>query len=156
MKPVWLAGTALVLALATIPGAGQIKEPWVGIWVEDVSKSTYTGQVNRSAVVTLGSWKNGMSFINDVITADGQKQHIVWKARFDGRFYPVTGNPRADEMSLQRTGPRQVVQTNRLKGSVVNVAESEFSEDGKTWTQILKVPSEGSFVQRARFIRTRR
>ena len=106
--------------------------------------------------MTLGSWKNGMSFINDVITADGQKQHIVWKARFDGRFYPVTGNPRADEMSLQRTGPRQVVQTNRLKGSVVNVAESEFSEDGKTWTQILKVPSEGSFVQRARFIRTRR
>ena len=65
---------------------------------------------------------------------NGQPIAISYTGKYDGKDYPMTGNPGADMQSLERVNPNTVEITRKKDGKVVNTATNVVSPDGKTRT----------------------
>ena len=67
---------------------------------------------------------------------DGQGQPIdnQYTAKYDGKDYPVTGNPNWDSISLKRINANKVEFTRKKAGKVVGTGTRVVSKDGKTLT----------------------
>jgi hypothetical protein len=90
-----------------------------------------------------GSWqRNKMSDANDALTivsyemsgdhfsmhANGQS----YNAKFDGKEYPIEGDPGHTVVSLKRIDDHTVVETDRRKGKITDEIHLAASKDGKT------------------------
>ena len=66
-------------------------------------------------------------------TVAGGRTHSEWKGKVDGRFYPVTGDPKADEMSFTNTDGRTIVVTAKKAGRVTLTAQVGASANGRSF-----------------------
>ena len=67
-------------------------------------------------------------------TADGTPQHTVWTGKYDGKDYPVTGDPTVDMRAFKLVDDHTLMITSRKAGKVVNMIRVAVSADGKTRT----------------------
>ena len=66
----------------------------------------------KSDIAVIDADENGLKFNEDVIDDKGEPLKISYEAKFDGKDYPVTGDPATDSVSYQR------VNANTLKGTL--------------------------------------
>jgi hypothetical protein len=59
-----------------------------------------------------------------------------YEAKFDGKEVPIKGDPGQTIVSLQKIGPRDVEETYKRNGKVVDIADVTISTDGKTMTYV--------------------
>ena len=127
-----------VLAAALTLGftlSAQSKDPWIGDWKLNVSKSTYyPGPPPQSQSVKVEPLEGVIRYVFDGITGQGAKRHFEYSAKFDGKYRPVQGNQDVDAVAFKLTGERSYKQLNKKDGNIF-VAISTFSADGKVWTQ---------------------
>ena len=103
-----------------------------------------------------GSWKQdtkSSSMSADLITftyletADGLKMSTPtgqsYEAKFDGKEYPIAGDPGKTMVSLERVGPRKIRETDKRKGKITDVYTTEVSSDGKTLHVVDEQPLYG-------------
>jgi hypothetical protein len=64
----------------------------------------------------------------------GKPSHNEWTGKFDGKDYPVTGDPSADARSLKLASPGRYALSNSKEGKTVLTGTVEFSADDKTRT----------------------
>ena len=83
-------------------------------------------------VVTLTGL--GLKFSGIVIDSQGKPVRSRFTAKYDGKDYPVTGNPDADTIAVTRTGPYSGRSTLKKDGKVVQQTIRTVSKDGKTLT----------------------
>ena len=57
-----------------------------------------------------------------------------YEAKFDGKEYPITGDPDSDSVSLQRVKEREIKFTIKEAGTVVSKLDVVVSKDGQTTT----------------------
>jgi hypothetical protein len=135
---VGVVGTlAFVAALAATPPTPLLAQtdPHIGTWVLDVNKSKYTpGSPPRSQTsiyaVEGPAWKvttKGTGML-------GQPTSTEFMMGFDGKDYPVRGNPDWDAISVKRVDSLTIEFTRKKGGKVVQTATSAVSKDGKTRT----------------------
>ena len=55
-----------------------------------------------------------------------------YDAKFDGKEYPIQGDPGHTMVSLKRTGDRTIEETDKRDGKVVGVSRMTVSKDGKS------------------------
>jgi hypothetical protein len=60
----------------------------------------------------------------------------TYTAKFDGADYPVKGDYGWDTVSLKRIDPHTIEETDKFKGSVIGLATSTVSANGKTMTVV--------------------
>ena len=69
-------------------------------------------------------------------TADGLKMSDLngnsYNAKFDGKDYPIEGDPGHTMVSLKRIGDRTIEETDKRDGEVVGVYRMTVSSDGKS------------------------
>ena len=66
----------------------------VGTWKLNVAKSKFhPGPPPQSATMTFEASGTGIKRIGEAINADGTKTSFEYTAEYDGKDYPVTGNP---------------------------------------------------------------
>jgi hypothetical protein len=70
----------------------------------------------------------------DGVDATGKPTHAEWTGKFDGKDYPLTGDPENDMRSFKQVNDRTLTVTEK-KGSKVNTTgRIVVSADGKTRT----------------------
>jgi hypothetical protein len=90
---------------AAMGGAGiaQAPAPGLGTWNLNVAKSKYSpGPAPKSATVTFSAAGQGVKAVIDGVGPDGSKVHWEYTANFDGKAYPVVGNPDGDMVIARR------------------------------------------------------
>jgi hypothetical protein len=65
---------------------------------------------------------------------DGKPTHTEWTGKFDGKDYPLTGDPTADSRSYKMIDEHTLDLTNKKGGKVTTSGKVEVSRDGKTRT----------------------
>jgi hypothetical protein len=70
----------------------------------------------------------------DGVDANGKPTHNVWTGKFDGKDYPVTGDPTADARSYTMVNDRTYDISEKKNGKVVGKVRIAISADGKSRT----------------------
>ena len=91
---------AVVLAMSLSLFAAE--SPFSGTWKLNLAKSKMTPPVPKSDIAVVDADENGLKLTEDVIDDKGQPLKISYEVKFDGKDYPVTGDPSSDSVSYQR------------------------------------------------------
>ena len=125
--------TSLVV-LASEAGFAQ-GDPLVGTWVLNVAKSKYSpGPPPKEQTTIFEATGQGLKANTKGIDSAGKPTMTTYTANYDGKDYPVTGNPDWDMVSLKRINANTVEFTRKRAGKVVQTTTSVVSKNGKTRT----------------------
>jgi hypothetical protein len=132
------AMTLLFVALAlNVPVAAADQQS--GVWKMDPAKSKYDpGPAAKSITLKIESDGDNIKYSSDGIDASGNPTHMEYTAKYDGKDYPITGNPNADTVALERTDANTTRSTLKKDGQVMMTVTSVVSNDGKTRTSTFK------------------
>jgi hypothetical protein len=97
------------------PGAHALSGSWVQSKVISVSDS--------GAIETLHITDDGFS-----MNGNGQS----YDAKFDGKKYPLVGDPTNTMVSLKKVSPTEVVESDYEHGKLIETVRMSVSSDGKT------------------------
>ena len=125
-------GLAVVLAGATL---AQPSDPRLGTWKLNTAKSTYAaGTAPRSVTFANEAAGAGVKVTVETVAADGTVTHWGYTANYDGKDYPVTGNPSRESVAATRIDANTVKSVYKKGGKVTLTQTSVVSSDGKTIT----------------------
>ena len=133
----------VVLALLTgfiaiTVGSGiqaQTSKALEGTWTLNVAKSKFNpGPAPKSMKVNYAPSADSLKITVDVTWDAGETQHWVMSGKYDGKDYPVTGNPAADMASFKLVNDHTGESTFKKDGKVVATNTRVLSKDGKTLT----------------------
>jgi hypothetical protein len=134
MKRILILVTLLVMfASIFVTAQTPVKPVFAGTWNLDVVKSKYSpGATPKSQVAIIEAVNGGMKVVSDRVEADGQKVHFEWTAKFDGRDYPVKGDPSRDMVSVKKIDDYNLDITNKKAGKVTTTIKAVYARDGKS------------------------
>ena len=125
----------LALGLFVLVSSLLAADAAIGTWKLDIGKSKFSpGPPPQSATVTYEDSGGGVKRTGETVNADGSKTSFEYTAQYDGKDYPITGNPNANTIALKRVNDRTVEATLKKGDRVVTNARRVVSADGKTLT----------------------
>jgi hypothetical protein len=137
-----LAGLLVTLAFASSAFA-QLPKGLAGTWKLNVAKSTYSpGPAPKSMTIVYTPAGESMKITVELVPATGAAQKWETTGAYDGKDHPITGNPRADTISMKRVNDTTGESTFKKAGKVTAVNTRVLSADGKTLTITSKGTTE--------------
>ena len=122
-----------VVQFAQVARAGN---PMLGTWKLDPANSKFSpGPALKGQTATLDAVDGGMKVVADRIEADGTRTHFEWTAKFDGKDYPVKGDPGRDVVSVRKIDDYTLEITNKKAGNVISLLRAVYARDGKSRTE---------------------
>ena len=109
-------------------------DPNVGTWKLNEAKSKIAPGAVKNLTVVYTAVGDNYKCVVDGLDSAGKPSHNEWTGKFDGKDYPVTGDPTADARSLKLGSDGIYALTNSKGGKVVLTGSVKFSADGKTRT----------------------
>jgi endonuclease YncB( thermonuclease family) len=131
------------LALCFIGAALSFAEnPNMGTWKLDEAKSHIPAGFMKNSTVVYAADGDNVKVTTDGTDRDGKPMHTEWTGKFDGKDYPLSGDPTADSRSYRKLNERVLLLANKKDGKAVTSGRIIVSADGKTRT--LKVSGTDS------------
>ncbi len=127
-KPILLA-----LALCFV-AALALASPMMGTWKLNEAKSKFPPGFPKNHTVVYSAAGDNVKVTVDGVDAEGKPTHSEWTGKFDGKDYPLTGDPNADTRSYKKIDDHTTDLTNKKAGKVTSTAKIVISADGKTRT----------------------
>ncbi len=131
-------GLMLLLAVFGLAGALWAADLFVGTWKVDLAKSktSYPLDVPLQGNFTTNveGKDNGIKVVEDLAWANGNAVQRRWTAKYDGKDYPVEGDPRVDAISLKKPNPNTIDYVVKKSGKQFASGKWVVSKDGKTST----------------------
>jgi hypothetical protein len=125
--------TGLTVALCVFGAAVCFADdPQIGTWKLNEAKSKFASGVPKNHTVVYETAGDNVKVISDGTDKDGKSTHNEWTGKFDGKDYPVTGDPTSDMRSYKKIGDRVLKLTLKKEGKVTVTGRIVVSEDGKT------------------------
>jgi hypothetical protein len=125
----------LTLALSFFGAALCFAEdPQMGTWKLNEAKSKLTPGTAKIEMVVIEAAGDNVKVTVDGTDRDGKPMHNEWTGKFDGKDYPVTGNPDADMRSYKKIDDRTLEVTVKKDGKVTANGRLVVSADGKSRT----------------------
>jgi hypothetical protein len=106
----------------------------LGSWKLDEAKSKISAGAPKNTTVVYEAAGDSVKVIVDGVDADGKPSHNEWTGKFDGKDYPLTGDPTADTRSYKQIDPSTLELTNKKGGKVIVSGKITVSADGKSRT----------------------
>jgi hypothetical protein len=122
-------------------------DPQMGTWKLNESKSKITPGTLKNTQVVYSSMFGQVKIRADGIDANAKPSHTEWSGKFDGKDYPVTGDPNSDARSYTKLNERTLTTTNKKNGKVTVTGQIVVSADGKSRT----VTVSGTTPKRKKF-----
>jgi hypothetical protein len=119
---VFFAGIALCFA----------SDAQMGTWKLNEGKSKLTPGSVKNHTVVYEAAGDDVKIIVDGVDKDGKLTHNEWTGKFDGKDYPVTGDPNADSRSYKMVDDHTLAMTIKKGGKVTITGTIAVSADGKT------------------------
>jgi hypothetical protein len=106
----------------------------MGTWKLNEAKSKFSPGAAKNNTVVYEASGDSVKVTVDGVDADGNPIHSEWTGKFDGKSYPVTGDPTSDMRSYKKINNRTLALTGK-KGSKVTVSgRIVVSANGKSRT----------------------
>jgi hypothetical protein len=118
------AGTALSFA----------QSPQMGTWKLDEAKSKIPAGIVKNSTVIYAADGDNVKVTTDGAGSDGKPLHTEWTGKFDGKDYPLTGDPTADSRTYKMIDEHTLELTSKKGGKATNSGKVVVSKDGKTRT----------------------
>jgi hypothetical protein len=122
----------VVLAMSLCLFAAE--SPFSGTWKLNPDKSKMSPPAPKSETVVVEADDNGLKLSDDIVDDKGQPMKVSYEAKFDGKNYPVTGDPNSDSISFQRVNTNTLKGTTKKAGKITSRATIVVSKDGKSTT----------------------
>ena len=119
-----------------IPGESVFfaDDPNMGTWKLNEAKSHFSPGSSKNLTVVYEAAGDMIKATVDGIDGAGKPTHNEWTGKFDGKDYPVTGDPTADTRAYKRVNSRTLALTNKKGGKVVLTGRIVVSTDGRSRT----------------------
>ena len=138
MCPMKIRTIRLTLAFSFLGSAlCMAADPQMGTWRLNESKSKITPGTLKNTQVVYSSMLGQVKIKADGIDANGKASYTEWSGKFDGKDYPVTGDPNSDARSYTKLNERALTTTNKKNGKVTVTGQIVISPDGKSRTVTL-------------------
>jgi len=126
----------LIVSLAVWFAAGAVcfASPFMGTWKLNTAKSKLGHGMGTNNVVTYSPGFFKVKVTIDGFDAKGKKTHDEWTGNFDGKDYPVTGDPMTDMRSYTKVNDNTLNFAMKKAGKVVVSGQIVVAPDGKTRT----------------------
>jgi len=126
----------IVLTVAVCLAAGTLgfASPNMGTWKLNEAKSKFPPGASKNTTVVYEAAGDSVKVTVDGIDGDGKPTHNEWTGKFDGKDYPLIGDPNADTRSYKKIDGRTTELTNKKGGKVTATGRIVVSADGKSRT----------------------
>src|SRR4029453_12949710 len=125
--------TGLTLALCFFGAALCFAEdPQMGTWKLNEAKSKFAPGVPKNHTVVYETTGDNVKITVDGTDKEGKPTHSEWTGKFDGKDYPVPGDPTSDMRSYTQVGDRVLKLTVKKDGKVTVTGRIIVSDNGKT------------------------
>ena len=128
--------TGLTLAFCFLAAAACFAaDAQMGTWRLNEAKSKFApGRPKNTMVVYKDAMGGKVKITADGVDANGNPTHSEWTGKFDGREYPVTGDPDTDMRSYRKVDDRTLDFTAKKGGKVTVTGRVVVAADGKSRT----------------------
>lgn len=106
----------------------------MGTWKLNEANSKFAPGAPKNNTVVYEAAGDSIKVTVDGVDADGKALHNEWTGKFDGKDYPLTGDPTADMRSYKMIDAHTLEITNKMGGKVVTSGRIVVAADGKTRT----------------------
>ena len=108
--------------------------PNLGSWKLNESKSKLIAGMPRNLAVVYAAAGGSIKATIDGVDGQGKPTHNEWTCKFDGKDYPVTGDPTSDTRAIKQIDDHSYDLTVKKGGKVTMTGTAVISADGKTRT----------------------
>jgi len=105
----------------------------VGTWKLNNAKSKNVSDENNFTMV-IAAAGDSVKISEDGSDDKGKPWHDEWTGKFDGKDYPVTGDPDNDTRAYKPVNDHTLALTAKKGGRIVETGRVVYSADGKTRT----------------------
>jgi len=133
----------LMVLLAVIGLVGMLwaADPFIGTWKMNLAKSKADDPtlLPKNETIKIVSQENGFKATFDGVDSQGKTYRTEWSAKYDGKDYPVTGDPDSDMTSMKKVDTNTIAVVFKKAGKEVSNWQVTVSKDGKAQTATGKV-----------------
>jgi hypothetical protein len=104
----------------------------MGTWKLNQAKSRFSADATKNTTVVYEEAGDKVKVTVNGVNAKGKSTHNQWTGRFDGKNYPVSGDPNSDARSYKKIDDRTLELTSWNHGRVTGTGRIVVSADGKT------------------------
>ncbi|MGA9472422.1 MAG: hypothetical protein WBV36_08160 [Terriglobales bacterium] len=136
MKPSTTRIRTIALTIATCFAALTLcfASPQMGTWKLNEAKSKLPAGAIKNMTVVYEAAGDSTKVTVDGVDGDGKPTHNEWTGKFDGKDYPLVGDPSADTRAYKAVSANKLDLTNKKGGKVTASGTIVVSADGKTRT----------------------
>jgi hypothetical protein len=109
-------------------------DPQMGTWKLNESKSRFATGATKNHTVVYEATGDTVKVTVDGTDKDGKSSHNEWTGKFDGKDYPVTGDPNSDMRSYKKVDDHTLKMRVKKNGKVTASGRIVVSADGKSRT----------------------
>ena len=125
----------LSLALCFLAGAACFAaDPQMGTWKVNEAKSKFEPGTPKNTMVVYEAAGNEVKVTVNGVDAKGKSTHNQWTGKFDGKNYPITGDPTSEARSYKKIDDHTLALTVWYHGRVSGTGRIVVSADGKSRT----------------------
>ena len=126
----------LTLALCFVGAAASYaaEDAFTGTWKLNEAKSKFAPGTGKNTTVVYEAMGDGVKVTVDGVDAEGKPTHNEWTGKFDGKDYPVTGDPDTDTRAYKPINDHTLAMTQKKGGKITDTGRVVYSADGKTRT----------------------
>src|SRR5512147_1629730 len=106
----------------------------VGTWKLNEAKSKIPAGSPKNTSVVYTAEGDQYKCVVDGVDGAGKPLHNEWTGKFDGKDYPIVGDPVSDTRAIQQTQANHYKLTNKKGGKTTVTGTVVVSADGKTRT----------------------
>ena len=106
----------------------------LGTWKLNEAKSKLAAGLPKNTTVTYEAAGDKIKSTVDGVDPQGNPTHTVWIGKFDGKDYPVTGDPTSDTRALKQIDAHTLELTSKKAGKVTITGKIVIAADGKSRT----------------------
>ncbi|MGC2196279.1 MAG: hypothetical protein WA628_16530 [Terriglobales bacterium] len=110
------------------------ENPNMGTWKLNEAKSKISAGSPKNTTVIYEAAGDDVKVTVEGVDGQGKPTHNEWTGKFDGKDYPVTGDPNSDARSLKQIDERTLGLTVKKDGKVTLTGKITVAANGKTRT----------------------
>jgi len=132
-----MKGRVILLTLAALFVGVTVclaANPNMGTWKLNEAKSKFSPGATKNNTVVYEEAGDSVKVTVDGVDGAGSAIHSEWTGKFDGKFYPVTGDPTSDMRSYRKINTRTLALTGKKDGKVTVTGRIVVSANGKSRT----------------------
>src|SRR5438128_2770048 len=108
--------------------------PQMGTWKLNEAKSKFSPGAAKNNTVVYEAAGDSVKVTVDGVDGSGNATHNEWTGKFNGRFYPVTGDATSDMRSYRKVNARTLALSAKKGGKITLTGRIVVSANGRTRT----------------------